>query len=88
MSNIVRDRYLIHCAAVALALCTAFVVAMPKADTPVASAAVDVAKSACVQSWPYYEHSCLRQSRAGDDDVQAVRVIALSGQASRPASRH
>jgi hypothetical protein len=31
----------------------------------------------CVQHWPYYEQSCLRDARRPDGVERAVRVIAI-----------
>jgi hypothetical protein len=31
----------------------------------------------CVQHWPYYEQSCLRDARRSDGVERAVRVIAI-----------
>ena len=104
MSNIVAPNlttrgYLIHCAAVAFAFATAFViVSMPKPETAAAASATpDAAKPAganpaaclqicCLQTWPYYEHACLHDSR-GDRDARAVRVIAVNGPAPHHPSR-
>lgn len=41
--------------------------------------------AACLQTWPYYERSCLRDSRRGDGYPHAVRVIAVNGQPGRRA---
>jgi hypothetical protein len=97
MSNIIAHRRLIHCVVVALALSTAFViVSMPRPDTATSSTTETAtpsttdadANAACLQDWPYYERSCIRESRQRDSDVHAVRVIAISGQAEHHASRH
>lgn len=37
-------------------------------------------KSGCVQTWPYYEQTCLRGHQTGGD-AQVVRIIAVN----RPA---
>ena len=94
--NIVGRHHLIHCAAVALALSTAFViVTMPKPDTAAASTIDNEAnngantaantgaclQTCCLQTWPYYERSCLRDTRQRDGDARTVRVIAINGQA-------
>ena len=89
--SVVTHRHLIHCAAVALALSAAFVVVtMPKPDTAAASTTDNGANSgantaantgACLQTWPYYERSCLRDTRQRDGDARTVRVIAINGQA-------
>lgn len=78
--NIVLRGHLLHCAGVALAFATAFIiVSMPKPDTAAAASTTDNgAKAACLQSWPYYEHSCLHDSRRRDGDARAVRVIAIN----------
>ncbi|MGC1444269.1 MAG: hypothetical protein WA837_02300 [Xanthobacteraceae bacterium] len=92
-SNIVGRHHLIHCAAVALALSTAFVVVtMPKPDTAAASTTDNEANSGaktatCLQTWPYYERSCLRDARQRDGDARTVRVIAINEQARHHASR-
>lgn len=90
-------RHLFHCAAVALALAAATVVTMPKLETAAVSttdtSAQIVAKAApeagvsCVQSWPYYEHSCLHDGRQHDGNARTVRLITPGGAASRHASR-
>lgn len=91
--NVVTHRHLIHCAAVALALSAAFVVVtMPKPDTAVASTTDNGANTAantgaCLQTWPYYERSCLRDTRQRDGDARTVRVIAINGQARHHMSR-
>lgn len=87
--NIVGRHRLVHCAAVALALSIAFVVVtMPKPDTAAASTTDSGANSAaCLQTWPYYERSCLRDTRQRDGDVRTVRVFAINGQARHHMSR-
>jgi hypothetical protein len=35
-------------------------------------------KIVCAQSWPYYEHSCLRDSRKAEGNTRTVRVIAAA----------
>jgi len=32
---------------------------------------------ACLQSWPYYEQSCLRDARRSDGKARVVRVISI-----------
>jgi len=94
--NNASHRRLFHCAAVALALAAATVVTMPKLETaavtttdtaaqPVINAAPETA--GCLQSWPYYERSCLRDGRQHDGNARTVRLIATGGAASRHASR-
>jgi hypothetical protein len=39
-------------------------------------------KIVCAQSWPYYESSCLRDSRQANGAIHAVRMIA----SDRPAA--
>ncbi len=34
-------------------------------------------KIVCAQSWPYYEQSCLRDSRQADGNAHVVRFIAI-----------
>ncbi len=95
--NNATHRHLFHCAAVALALATAFVVTMPKLETASVSAAdasVQNASTAtpetaggCIQSWPYYERSCLRDSRQQDGNGRTVRLIATGGPSARHGSR-
>ena len=100
--SVVTHRHLIHCAAVALALSAAFVVVtMPKPDTAAASTTDNGANSGantaantgacfqtcCIQTWPYYERSCLRDTRQRDGDVRTVRVIAINGQDRHHMSR-
>jgi hypothetical protein len=89
-------RHLFHCAAVALALAAATVVTMPKLETAAVNttdASAQIAAKAepetggCLQSWPYYERSCLRDSRRHDGSARTVRFIATGSAASRHASR-
>jgi hypothetical protein len=40
--------------------------------------------AACAQTWPYYEQSCLRDSRRAGDAAPAARVISLSHSAAAP----
>lgn len=91
-----NHRHRFHCAAVALALGAATVVTMPKLETAAVSAtytgAQTISKAApetagCLQSWPYYERSCLHDSRQQDGNARTVRLIATGGAASRHASR-
>jgi hypothetical protein len=37
----------------------------------------DLRRAGCVQPWPYYEASCLRDSRKRDGGSAAVRMISL-----------
>lgn len=37
---------------------------------------VEVGRAACAQAWPYYETSCLRDSRRQDGRAVVVRVVA------------
>jgi hypothetical protein len=101
MSNIIGTRrHLIHCAAVALALAAAYVVvSAPKPEVAAATTAEDTTQTqiqaqadvcshaCCLQTWPYYEHSCLRDDRRQEGDARAVRVIAVGGQAPLHLSR-
>jgi len=41
----------------------------------------------CLESWPYYERSCLRDGRHADGSARAVRVIAMDRPAARSARR-
>jgi len=43
---------------------------------------INIRGSACVQAWPYYESSCLRDARTPGSSVRVVRVIA----AGKPAA--
>jgi len=47
-----------------------------------AARSVDMRNSGCAQAWPYYEQSCLRDSRRLDGSAGAVRVIATGKPAS------
>jgi hypothetical protein len=91
--NNATHRHLFHCAAVALALAAATVITMPRletaavstTDTSVQTVSLAEPESAgCLQSWPYYERSCLRDSRQQDGNGRAVRLIATG----RPTVRH
>jgi len=44
----------------------------------------DLRRTDCVQPWPYYEASCLRDSRRVESRSATVRMIALD----KPAARH
>jgi hypothetical protein len=91
-----NHRHLFHCAAVVLALAAATAVTMPKlevaavattdtGDQTVSKAAPETA--GCLQGWPYYEHSCLRDGRQLDGNARTVRLIATGGSASHHASK-
>ena len=43
---------------------------------------LDSASAACAQAWPYYEASCLRDSRRQNGKAAVVRVVA----AGKPAT--
>jgi hypothetical protein len=94
--NDTSHRHLFHCAAVALALAAATIITLPKLETatasatdtgaqPVSIAAPDTA--GCLQSWPYYERSCLRDGRQQDGNGRTVRLITPGRPAARHASR-
>jgi hypothetical protein len=93
--NNASHRHLFHCAAVALALAAATVITLPKLETAAVSA-TDIAvqtvskaepeSAGCLQSWPYYERSCLRDSRQQDGNGRTVRLIATGRTAARHAS--
>jgi len=94
--NNASHRHLFHCAAVALALAAATVITMPRLETAAVSAtdtdAQTISKAepesaGCLQSWPYYERSCLRDSRQQDGNGRTVRLIATGRPAARHASR-
>jgi hypothetical protein len=91
-----NHRHLFHCAAVMLALAAATAVTMPKLEsaavTTIDTGAPGVSTGApeaagCLQSWPYYERSCLRDGRQLDGNARTVRVIATGDSASRHASK-
>ena len=76
------------------------VVSMPRPDTTAPGTTSIEAKTTaceslqtcctqtcCLQTWPYYEHSCLRDSRRQGGDAQPVRLIALNGQARHYVSQ-
>jgi hypothetical protein len=94
--NNATHRHLFHCAAVLLALAAATVVTVPKLETAAVSATDIGAQTAvinapdttagCLQSWPYYERSCLRDSHQQLGDTRAVRLIATGAPVSRHAS--
>jgi hypothetical protein len=90
-------RHVFHCAAVALALAAAAFITMPKLETAAVSATdttVQTASNAapetagCLQTWPYYEHSCLHDGRQQDGDGHAVRLITTGASAPHHASHH
>jgi hypothetical protein len=94
--NNASHRRLFHCAAVAVALAAATVIAMPKLETAAVTATdtaaqtvVEAAPEAagCLQSWPYYERSCLRDSTRQDGNGRTVRLIATGAPAGRHASQ-
>ena len=99
--NNASHRHLFQCAAVALAFAAATVVTMPKLETaavgatdsgaPVASKLaaskpIDQTAAGCAQTWPYYERSCLRDSRQHDGKTRSVRVIATGEPSAHRAS--
>ena len=43
--------------------------------------------NACVESWPYYERSCLRGGHHTDGDPSVVRVIAMDRSAAKRPRR-
>ena len=43
--------------------------------------------NACVESWPYYERSCLRGGHHTDGDPRVVRVIAMDRSAVKRPRR-
>jgi len=43
---------------------------------------INIGAAACVQAWPYYEPSCLRDARRPGSSVRVVRVIT----AGKPAA--
>jgi hypothetical protein len=45
------------------------------ARTPLSSDA-DLRKPVCMQSWPYYEQSCLSDARQPNGNARSVRVVA------------
>ena len=90
-------RHLFHCAAVVLALGAATIITMPKLETVAVSTAdtgVQTLSEAapetagCLQTWPYYERSCLHDGRQQDGNGHAVRLITTGSSAPRHASRH
>ena len=89
-------RHLFHCAAVALALAAATVITMPKLETAAVTTSdtstqaivkAEPETAGCFRSWPYYERSCLRDSRQHDGNARTVRFIPTGSAASRHASR-
>jgi len=44
-------------------------------------------KTACAQSWPYYERSCLSDNRQVDGNARVVRVIGIDRSAAKPLHR-
>jgi hypothetical protein len=53
------------------------------APIPVASAQADV--GSCTRAWPYYEQSCLHNSRPSNSTAHIVRVIADDGSVANRA---
>ncbi len=47
----------------------------------------DGSANACVESWPYYERSCLRGGRHADGNPRVVRVIAMDRSAVKRTRR-
>ena len=45
-------------------------------------------ETCCLQTWPYYQGSCLHDSRQHDGNARTVRLIAAGGQAPPRAARH
>ncbi len=46
---------------------------------PAAAPVSNVRSATCTQAWPYYEASCLRDSRSQNGGARIVRVIAAGG---------
>jgi hypothetical protein len=78
-------------AIIASLTCAAFIVSfVPEFSPEVAAQAsqpVDLGKTACRQSWPNYEQSCLRDDRQADGNLRVVRVIAIDRSAAKPLGR-
>jgi hypothetical protein len=74
----------------AAAVCAAVIVGLIPEPEPAeaASTAEGDSKGACFQNWPYYERSCLHDSRQQDGNARAVRVIAINQPMTRRSSRH
>jgi hypothetical protein len=53
----------------------------------VASAPIAAATSACTQTWPYYEQSCLRDSRHVAGGAPTARVIPSTHPVKAPGSK-
>jgi len=53
----------------------------------VASAPIVVTTSACTQTWPYYEQSCLRDSRRLGGRAPTARVIPSTYPVKAPVSK-
>lgn len=51
-----------------------------KHDTGVSG--INIGAAACVQAWPYYEPSCLRNARTPGSNVRVARIIT----AGKPAA--
>ena len=48
-----------------------------KASAVADSAPVVAAASACTQTWPYYEQSCLRDSRQAGGGASTARIVPI-----------
>lgn len=55
--------------------------------TAINSAPVVVTTSACTQTWPYYEQSCLRDGRQVGRGAPTARVIPSSNPVKAPVSK-
>jgi hypothetical protein len=64
-------------AAPTLAAAASFAAATPTAAAlPSAAAQTESEQRGCTRAWPYYEQSCLRNSRQTNGKTHVVRVIA------------
>ena len=70
-----------------LAVATVAAAPIPAASAQ-ASAQADV--GSCTRAWPYYEQSCLHNSRPSNSTAHIVRVIVYDGSAANRAlkARH
>ncbi len=59
-----------------------------QAGLPIAAAPLaDAGGATCTQTWPYYERSCLRDSRRPNGEARTARVIPTDHPAKVRASR-
>ena len=57
-------------------------------NAAIKSAPVVATTSACTQTWPYYEQSCLRDSRQAGRAAPTARVVSSNSPVKAPVSKN